>query len=339
MRQTKKAWLGLMFAFSVTSPAFVVRAQSDSTDVPLAEALYREARELMDQKRYDEACKKFGESQRLDPATGTLLNLASCHEASGLTATAWVEYGEALLAARRDQRPDRVRFAEERIAALEPKLSRLAVVVPTEARASGLEVRIDGKVVGTAAWGVSAPTDPGQHRIEAQAPGRKGWSTVVTVGAEGDKQSVQVPLLEEDPNAVGPAPAPTPSASAGEVGTSPSADQLTLERPIPASVFIAGGLTLALATAAGVSGVVYLSKKSEYEDSRATESEQQQTELRDSAQLPGIVNVVTTGAAVVGAVVTGYLYFSRPSEPAHARLKLNPWLGPQGGGLAVGGAL
>jgi hypothetical protein len=313
-------------------------AQQSSTDIALAEELYREGSALMDQKQYEEACRKLAESHRLDPATGTLMNLASCHEAMGLTATAWVEYGESLLAARRDQRPDRVQFNEQRIAALEPKLSRLAILVPKEAQIEGLEVRIDGKLIGAAAWGVSAPIDPGKHRIEALAPRRIAWSAEVSIGAEADKQSVQVPLLEEDPNAPQPELGPAPVTPLPQPGP-PEADRLPMDRPIPTSVYIAGGITLAFAAAAGVSGAMYLSKRSEYDDSRSTLPEDQQQELRDSAQLPGIINLAATGATVVGAVVTGYLYFSRPTAAASTKLQLSPWVGVNTGGLIVGGTL
>src|SRR5262249_46236771 len=54
----------------------------------MAEKLFDEARQLMLGHTYDEACAKFAESERLDPAAGTLLNLAVCHEAQGRTATA-----------------------------------------------------------------------------------------------------------------------------------------------------------------------------------------------------------------------------------------------------------
>jgi hypothetical protein len=318
-------------------------AQRSSTDIAISEELYREARALMDEKRYEEACKKFAESQRLDPATGTLLNLAACHEAMGLTATAWIEYGEALLAARRDQRADRVQYAEERIRGVEPKLSRLMIVVPPESRIEGLEVRIDGALIGAVAWGVSAPIDPGTHKVGATAAGRKPWSVEVTIGAEADKKSVQVPFLEIDPNAPVPGAKPeTPSSSGPATGQAPAtADQLAIERPIPASVYIAGGVTLAFAAAAGISGAMYLSKNSDYEDANADPSKtpEQRQNLRDSAELPGIVNVVTTGAALAGVVVTGVLYFTRPERPVQGSIRFAPWMSQHGGGFALGGTL
>src|SRR5882672_6965900 len=155
-------------------------AQPAGAEVALAEVLYQKGRELMAEGKYAEACPKFAESYRLDAATGTLLNLASCHEGEHKVATAWLELSEALASARRDHRDDRVKFAEEHLAAIEPKLSRLAVALAAGADNPDLKLQVDGVVFLAAARGVPSPVDPGEHIVEAQAPGRKRWSQRVT---------------------------------------------------------------------------------------------------------------------------------------------------------------
>src|SRR5256885_1547996 len=107
----------------------------------MAQALFDEARELLAAGKYPEACRKFAESQRLDPGGGPVLNLALCHEKEGKIATAWADFREALGAARRDRRAERENLAREHLETLEPRLPRLTVRVASDAR---VEVTLDG---------------------------------------------------------------------------------------------------------------------------------------------------------------------------------------------------
>src|SRR5262249_15720737 len=144
-----------------------LEARANPNDVTLAQSLFEEARKLMAQKRYAEACPKLAESQRLDPGGGTLLNLAACHEGEGKTATAWTDYNEALSLARRDNRKEREARARERIAALAPRLPHLTVKVA--AAGSDVKVMVDGTDLGRAAWGTRTAMDPGTHVVVATA--------------------------------------------------------------------------------------------------------------------------------------------------------------------------
>ena len=193
----------------------VSAGQARGNDAALAQTLFNEGRALMSAKRVPEACAKFAESQRLDPATGTLLNLAACHEREGKLATAWAEYVQAQTAARRSNRPDRVQFAGEHIASLEKRLSYLTVHVPAAARLRGLEVALDGTELGPAAWEMAAPIDPGRHRVTATVSGRTVFGRDVMFAQPGQRQVVDVDV------ALAASPPPSPKLATEPVNPVP----------------------------------------------------------------------------------------------------------------------
>jgi hypothetical protein len=171
------------------------QACAQSSNQVAAEALFREARKQLDAGNYREACEKLDASRRLDPAVGTLLNLARCREKTGQTATAWAAYHEAIRAAKAAGQTDRERTARERADALEPTLPRMTVIVSAEARADKVQIRRDGVALPPELWGVTVPVDPGEHTVEATAAGKKQWATKTNV-EERATASITVPALE-----------------------------------------------------------------------------------------------------------------------------------------------
>src|SRR5882672_2555090 len=57
-----------------------------------ADALFQEGQAALERGDLDIACPKLRESDRLDPANGTKLNLADCEEKRGHLASAWELY-------------------------------------------------------------------------------------------------------------------------------------------------------------------------------------------------------------------------------------------------------
>src|SRR6266508_1678355 len=173
---------GVLFLAVFEAWSTQARADVSPTDRALAQSLFDQALHLRTAGKTPEACPNFAESYRLDPAGGTLLNLAVCHETEGKTATAWSEFKDAKSLARRDGRKDREKLANDHIQSLESKLSRITISVPpSTSDAQGLEVKLQGASIGKAAWGTSMPVDPGPLEVSASAPGKKPWSTRVNL--------------------------------------------------------------------------------------------------------------------------------------------------------------
>ena len=178
-------WLGAI------APA---RAQNTAA----AESEFRNGKDKMRAGKIAEACEHFQSSQRLEPNLATLMSLADCREKNGQYASAWGAWIAVKTQTRgKDGAEKQHELAITRARALEGRLSYLTVNVPDESRVPGLEIRRNDELVDPAVWNRSVPVDGGEHRIEGKAPGHEGWSTTVTVEAEGDKKSVEVPKFKE----------------------------------------------------------------------------------------------------------------------------------------------
>lgn len=226
-------------------------AQESGANAAAAEALFQEGRALLIAGKVDEACPKLEESQRLDPATGTLMAVALCREQQGKLASAWAAFADIQARSRLDGRADRERIAREHGASLRPRLSSLTLVVPKEtADAGGFAISLDGMSIGRGAWNVPIPIDGGDHVIGATATGRKPWSTSISVGGERDHARVAVPALS-------PLVAPAP-----RMNLDPTAGGATNGRPqriIGLSLVGAGLLGL------GTAALVALDAKGDYD--------------------------------------------------------------------------
>jgi hypothetical protein len=323
-------WLA-SWAASVALAFAATPARADPSNSALAESLYQAARDLTAQGNYAEACPKFAESYRVAPATGTLLNLAACHEAEGKLATAWGEFMEAAMLARRDGRADRVTFAEERSKQLSPKLSRLTLTAEPGVDVSALEIRLDGSVVGSAALGVAAPLDPGEHVVDVKSPGKRPFSIRVTLAEIADQKTVSIPTLVPEPAAP---PRAAPQTESPPPAPPPKSER---SRPVPTSAFVAGGATLALGVASAVTGAMYLSRRADYKEYRQTaQSEDDHGPDYAPAQTLGTINAILLTGTVVGAGLTLYLYATRPEAPVStSRVTIS--VGPGFTGVAARG--
>jgi hypothetical protein len=169
--------LAPMLSILLAAPAS--RADGSAT----ADALFRDGRKAIAEEDWARAATVFAESQRLDPAPGTLLNLAMAEEKLGHLAAAW----EHARSARDGLLPsdDRAKLARELYEALDAKLPTI-VLRPSPGFSAQAAVTLDGAEVRPASFGVALPLDPGAHEIVVQSPSRAKRSVVVRI-KEGER--------------------------------------------------------------------------------------------------------------------------------------------------------
>jgi hypothetical protein len=191
----------------------VARAEPDAAQAAQATQLFNDGKQLMGEGKLAEACAAFDASQKLAPATSTLLNQADCREKNHQLATAWGLFLEA----ERDLRTGDAQLhqvAADRAAKLEKKVPKLTIHVADGNRVDKLEIKRGSDVVDPSTWNHALPIDGGTYKISAHAPGMTDWSQNVDVGNEGDEKTVEVPKLAAavDTNAEPPKETPAPVA-------------------------------------------------------------------------------------------------------------------------------
>jgi len=307
----------LCFVISALSAAPATAAASDPA---LAQTLFDQARSLMNERRWAEACPKLEESQRLDPAGGTALHLAVCREQEGKIATAWALYRDALSLAKRDGRKDRAKAAQERIDALGPTLPRMKLTVADATAAlPKLTITRDDVEMSRVLWDEVLPVDPGRVTVVARAPGKRSFTTVVHIPKHPGVTTIDVPVLEDEG-----APGSEGHAAAGDARS--ATDAGGTQRVIAYSI---GGLGVVGVALGSVFGAMSMGDRAtvkaqcrppEFKLCTAVGFEAGESALRNG-------DISTVAFVAGGVLLTGglVLYFTAP----RGAVALTPTLGPR----------
>lgn len=310
-----------------------------------AEALFNDARALLKAGDYAAACPKFEASQRMDPALGTLLNLATCYEKLGRVASAWARFAEAADLAKRAGESKRGAYARKQQKALEPRLPHVRIVVSEPV--DGLVVQRDGETVDSAAFDTPLPVDPGKVVVSAHAPGYKEVSLEVTA-SEGKETRAEIPALEKLPE-----PATPPATDV----TAPEGSATTPENPAPSprdrGATRPGHTQRIIGLSVGVGGVVALgagvafglSARSKWNQAFDQGDCDEQTNVcnpdgqaltnsaRSRANIATIVSIAGGAALVAGTVV----YLIAPHGHSGDKLTVLPVAGRSSWGVVMEG--
>ncbi len=314
-------------------------AETHAQQITAAEALYQEARILMDQGQYEKACPLLQESNRHDFALGTLLYLAQCYEEIGRTAAAWSAFELAASESRKSKQEQRERIARQRADALKPKLMRLRISVPQEHRIEGLVITRNGGEVREPVYEVAIPVDPGLQRIEASAPKHESWAKEVELTEPGKTVTVLVPHLV--PVAKRQAPREEPKATEPLLGAPAASlgDHARTSGPVPWSTV---GLAVAGAgiVSAGLGTYLAVHSQSVEEDGRehcekqevlvCNETGMNLLDDADRELLWGQIALGAGGAAILGGVG---LYLWAPDRASQSAHRVIPEVGTRSAAL------
>lgn len=278
----------------------------------------------MQRADYAVACPKFAESERLDPAAGTLINLSDCEEHLGLLANAWEHWREAIEQLAPED--PRLPVIKERAVSLEKRLSHLTIkLAPSAPRDT--RVTRDDVEIGDASRGIALPVNSGEH--------------VIVVGSEGRARRFTIAVPEGESREIIVEPAPAPAAPPAVLPPAPPRDYTPAETPHSTrtlGLVIAGVGTAGLVVGA-VTGVMAIGKKSVV-SANCDASKACNMQGYDAAVAGRTLSTVSTIAVAAGlaGIAAGTFFIltsprAKASASAHAATTVTPSVHPGGGGL------
>jgi hypothetical protein len=309
-----------VLAAALLLPPLSAAAQTavTSSEAPEARARFARATRLYRERKFSEALPLFEALARETRSPNALLYVGHCHVKLQRNVAAHRTFASILgnRSAARDDKYDTTReAARNELFALEQKVAKI-MVAPAETP-QGFGVTLDGIALEPEWFGVAYAVEPGTHRLEARADGRRPEARDVQVAA-GETQTVSLALQVVE------TPAPTPAAPIA-VPADDGRGTLRMAGFVALGVGVAG---FAVFTVAG------LSAKSVHDDLEADcPSGCDDAAHRDDASRGRTLQTTANVGLVVGALGAAggatLLFLGRPkSNDAGASVALSP-----GGGL------
>ncbi|EYF03974.1 Hypothetical protein CAP_5075 [Chondromyces apiculatus DSM 436] len=282
-----------------------VALAEESTEAA-AQRLFLEGRSATERGDRATACAKFAESLKLLRRAGTLMNLAQCEEDAGRLSGALDYWNQSV--ALLEATDDRMALAKQRRAALEARVPRLAIRLQAGTPAEN-EVRVDGTPLAAGEIGVSRWMEPGKHEVVFTVEGHPEQRLSVVL-AEGESREV---LLQvggvADPQHWRGADGASRAAPSGTGGAGETGGRRTLG-------FVIGGVGLAGAVAAGVTGGLIMGRDGDIEAACAGGCTPAGRELIEGSNTLLVMNGISWGVAAVGLGVGGWLVLTGGKDSA-----------------------
>ncbi|HEU4581982.1 MAG TPA: hypothetical protein VFS67_27190 [Polyangiaceae bacterium] len=333
----------------------------DAAETAAARALAVEGIKLADAGHCDDAIEKLAKAEKLHHAPVVLGRLGECQILQGKLVEGTETLRKVLREPLAPDAPAVVVRARERASAVfersKLRIAGLNITVKGPHGSSEVAVSVDGQPMNSALLDAERPTDPGEHLVEASAPGFTSAAARVSV-APGERQSL-VLTLEPDPRARAAAaatasePAPAAAENPGlftrvsplaEPGAEPPSSSAPPAELDLTKAYIAWGAGGAAVIAGSVFGLLAFQGKSDL-DKQCPQNvcPDSSADKLSSARTDSTVATVLMAVGGAGIALGTVFYFTagprEESAPATAEhrpedgLRARAWIGLGGVGI------
>jgi tetratricopeptide (TPR) repeat protein len=302
-------------------------AQPNAAELAAARQLFGDGLRAEDEGRYADGLAAFQRVEKIIASPQLRYHLGLCHEKLGELVEALNAYELAIGDAEARGARDVLKESKARAEALRPKIARLVLHVPPDA--AGLVIAVDDRPLNAALAGAPVLVNPGERRITVRADNYAAPFAATVRVAPGESRAVEVVLGAKS------------AAPPREAAPPPPPVQPPPPRRNYVPAYVAGGITGALALSALATGIAAHVDYAQYlreNISPPTVPLAERDALRRAGMTRAWASTGLTLGALLGAGATVYLAVRPPLAEARAPA-LSAWIGPEGGGLVVRGAL
>lgn len=327
-------WIALAAGVWLCTVRVVLGQPADATTTRARE-LFQRGVDAYARGVYYEALQAFQEAYQLRPHPSVRVNIANCYDKLDRPAEA-IQAFEQFLGSGSGS-PQQQREVQDALERLRKRVGRLVLRVQPD----GARVVIDNSDERRSPLPDSVLLKAGRHQVSASLDGHETALRVVDIQAEATIELlITLPKLEGAQVASAPPaaaaaaaasepPAPIPPPAVPAVIATPTPVAAAKPEPssgVPASVWVAGSVTLAALLASIVTGQVALAADREFSEDLAAvhnlslsnaeraEAWEDGNDAADRAHTYAVATDVLLSTAVVGAVLTTVLYLNHSNK-------------------------
>jgi hypothetical protein len=278
----------------------------EQSGVSEGESLFRRGRLALNAAEFEVARDFFERSFRVDPALGTLLNLAVCEEKLGRLLKAHARLQQALAVANPGDK--RRVLITQRLVELEQRIPRLRLELEAPL-APGVELFLDEQPISIHALAADVPLDAGPHVVRCASARSVVCSASVQLG-ERETRSLRLRIHNETNGDARTSESPRSGRETSRAPDRAPAHQ----SPSRTLVWVLGGMGVAGLGMGLAGGLIVLDAKTDV--SRHCDVEGCDSKGRDAAargKLFSLVSTVSTGLGVGLLGGAAYVFLVPPS--------------------------